>query len=55
MATTSSWHSIGQYVQIGGGGAFLAGAVLSLHHYAIGICFLAGAAAFYAGKKLKGS
>lgn len=50
---TSSWHSIGQYVQIAGAGAFLVGAVLSLHHYAIGICFLAGAAAFYAGKKLK--
>jgi hypothetical protein len=52
---TSSWHSIGIYVQVAGAGAFLAGAVLSLHHYAIGVCFLAGAAAFYAGKKLKAS
>jgi hypothetical protein len=52
---TSSWHSIGQYVQIAGAGAFIAGAVLSLHHYAIGICFIAGAAAFYAGKKLSAS
>ncbi len=54
-ATTSSWHSIGLYVQVAGGGAFLAGVVLSLHHYAIGVCFLAGAAAFYAGKKMKAS
>jgi hypothetical protein len=52
---TSSWHSTGSYVQLAGAGAFLAGAVLSLHHYAIGICFIAGAAAFYAGKKLKAS
>jgi hypothetical protein len=56
MATsTSSWHSIGVYVQLAGAGAFIAGAVLSLHHYAIGVCFIAGAAAFYAGKKLKAS
>jgi hypothetical protein len=54
-AATPSWHSIGLYVQIAGAGAFIAGVVLSLHHYAIGICFIAGAAAFYAGKKLKGS
>jgi hypothetical protein len=53
-AATPSWHSIGLYVQIGGAGAFMVGVVLSLHHYAIGICFIAGAAAFYVGKKLKG-
>lgn len=52
---TPSWQSIGLYVQIVGGGAFIAGALLSLHHYAIGICFVAGAAAFYAGKQLKAS
>jgi hypothetical protein len=54
-AATPSWQSIGLYVQIAGAGAFLAGAVLSLHHYAIGVCFIVGAAAFYAGKKLKAS
>ena len=54
MATSaSSWQWIGTYVQLAGAGAFIAGAVLSLHHYAIGVCFIAGAAAFYAGKKLK--
>jgi hypothetical protein len=55
LMATSSWHSIAQYVQLAGAGAFIAGAVLSLHHYAIGVCFIAGAAAFYAGKKLKAS
>jgi hypothetical protein len=53
--TASSMAAIGQYVQLGGLGAFIAGTVLSLHHYAIGICFIAGAAAFFVGKKLKGS
>ena len=53
--STTSWHSIGQYVQLAGAGTFIAGAVLSLHHYAIGICFIVGAAAFYVGKKLRAS
>ena len=51
MATSSS-ASIGKYVQLAGAGAFLLGAVLSLHHYLIGVCFLAGAAAFYVGKRM---
>ncbi len=53
--TTAYSHSIGQYLQLAGAGAFIVGAILSLHHYAIGICFLAGASAFYVGKKLKES
>ena len=44
---------VGQYVQLAGAGAFIVGAILSMHHYAIGICFIAGAAAFYIGTKLK--
>jgi hypothetical protein len=52
-AATPSWHSIGLYVQIAGAGAFIAGVVLSVHPYAIGICFIAGAAAFFIGKKLR--
>ena len=51
--TTASSHSIGQYVQLGGIGAFVTGAVLSVHHYAIGAFFIAGAAAYYIGTKLK--
>jgi hypothetical protein len=54
-ASTPSLHTIGQYVQIAGAVAFLAGVVLSLQHYAIGISFIAGAAAFFIGKKLKAS
>jgi hypothetical protein len=50
---TPSGHSIGLYVQIAGAGAFTAGVVLSLHHYAIGICFIGGAAAFFIGKKMR--
>jgi hypothetical protein len=56
MTTTSatpSWQSIGLYVQIAGAGAFIVGALLSLHHYAIGICFVTGAAAFFIGKKMR--
>ena len=55
MTTTTSetqLQKIGLYVQLAGGGAFIAGAILSLHHYAIGICFIAGASAFYVGEKL---
>ena len=60
MTTTASTNtashakqSLGLYVQVAGAGAFLVGIVLSLHHYGTGICFIAGAAAFLVGKKLK--
>jgi hypothetical protein len=53
--TGVSSHSIGQYLQLAGIGVFLAGGVLSLHHSAIAVCFIAGAAAFFLGKKLKTS
>jgi hypothetical protein len=55
IMTTSPSQSLGQWVQLAGAGAFIVGAILSLHHYAIGICFVAGAAAFYIGKKLRAS
>jgi hypothetical protein len=51
ILTTS--QSLGEWVQLAGAGAFVIGAILSLHHYAIGICFVAGAAAFYVGKKMR--
>jgi len=51
--TTAELRTLGQYVQLAGVGAFIAGAILSLHHHAIGICFVAGAAAFYVGKKMR--
>ncbi len=46
-------QSIGLYVQIAGAGAFIAGVVLSLQHYGIGMCFIAGASAFFIGKKMR--
>ena len=51
--TTPQLQSIGLYAQLAGAGVFIVGAALSLHHYAIGICFIAGAAAFYVGSKLR--
>jgi hypothetical protein len=60
MATTPStsvtpqMQAIGQYVQLAGIGSFIVGAILSVHHYAIGLCIIAGAAAFYVGKKMQG-
>jgi hypothetical protein len=52
MATTT-FQNIGLYVELAGLGAFITGAILSVHHYAIGICFIAGAASFYVGKKIR--
>jgi hypothetical protein len=54
-STKTGSQSIGLYVELAGGGAFVAGVILSLHHYVIGICFVAGAAAFYVGKKMRNS
>ena len=51
--TTSPSQSLGQWVQLAGAGAFITGAILSLHNFAIEICFVAGAAAFYVGKKMR--
>ena len=53
MTTTTQMQTLGQYVQLAGIGAFVAGAILSVHHYAIGVCFIAGAAALYVGKRMK--
>jgi hypothetical protein len=53
-ATTSiSMKIIGYFIQLGGIVAFALGAVLSLHHVAIGVAFVGGAAAFYVGEKIR--
>ncbi len=49
---TTKLQRIGLIVELCGGGAFLAGTVLSIHHYAIGAFFVGGAAAFFVGRKL---
>ena len=51
--TAVSKHSLGQYVQIAGLAMLLVGGILSLQHFAIGICFGVGAAAYYVGGRLK--
>ena len=51
--TTSPSQSLGLWLELAGAVTFITGAILSLHHYAIGICFVAGAAAFYVGKKMR--
>jgi hypothetical protein len=51
MATTKP--TIGYFVQLGGIAAFALGAILSMHHIAIGASFLSGAAAFYIGAKMR--
>jgi len=50
---TITKKTLGYLIQLGGIGAFAVGAVLSLHHAAIGASFVAGAAAFYVGEKIR--
>lgn len=51
--TTGKNKTIGYAVQLGGIAALIGGAILSLHHAAIAVCFLSGAAAFYIGEKVR--
>jgi hypothetical protein len=53
-ATSISATKLGVIVEIAGAAAFLIGAVLSIHHYAIALLTIGGAAAFFVGKKLRG-
>lgn len=46
-------NMIGYFVQLAGAAAFVVGAVLSVHHAAIAVCFVGGAAAVYVGKKIR--
>ncbi|MGD0306681.1 MAG: hypothetical protein ABSC71_17800 [Candidatus Acidiferrales bacterium] len=48
-----SKSTIGYIVQAGGLGAFVVGGILSLHHVAIAVTFLGGAAAYYVGEKIR--
>jgi hypothetical protein len=47
-------QKIGEIVELAGLGAFIAGGILSIHHYAIAACIVGGAAAVYIGRKLRG-
>jgi len=48
-----SKKTLGYAVQLGGAGAIVVGAVLSVHHAAIAASILGGAAALYIGNKIK--
>jgi hypothetical protein len=55
MSSTSiSASKLGTIIEIAGAAAFLTGAVLSIHHYAVALLTIGGAAAFFVGKKLRG-
>ena len=55
MTTTSiSVSKLGTISEIAGAAAFLIGAVLSIHHYAVALLTIGGAVAFFIGKKLRG-
>ena len=47
-------QKIGEIVELAGLGEFIAGGILSIHHYAIAACIVGGAAAVYIGRKLRG-
>jgi hypothetical protein len=53
-SATTEAQKIGEIVELAGYAAFIAGAILSIHHYAIAACIVGGAAAVYLGKKLRG-
>jgi len=54
MSITSIIASkLGTIIEIAGAAAFLIGAVLSIHHYAIALLTIGGAAAFFAGRKIR--
>jgi len=52
--TSISANKLGTIVEIAGAAAFLVGAILSIHHYAVALLTIGGAVAFFAGKKLRG-
>ena len=54
MTMSISANKLGTIVEIAGAAAFLIGAVLSIHHYAVALLTIGGAVAFFVGKKVRG-
>jgi hypothetical protein len=52
--TLPNRNVLGEWLQISGAGAAALGVVLALKHLPIAACFVGGAAAFFAGKYLRG-
>ncbi len=50
---SASKTTVGYVVQASGLGAILVGVVLSVHHVAIALAFVGGAAAFFVGEKIR--
>ena len=55
MTLSVQMVKIAQIVELGGAAAVVAGVILSVHHYAIGVCFVAGIATLATGYKLRQS
>jgi hypothetical protein len=55
MTLSAQRVKIAQIVELGGAAAVVAGVILSVHHYALGACFVAGIAALGVGYKLRQS
>ena len=55
MTLSAQMVKIAQIVELCGAAAVVAGVILSVHHYAIGACFVAGIAALGVGYKLRQS
>jgi hypothetical protein len=55
MTLSAQMVKIAQIVELCGAAAVVAGVILSVHHYAIGACFVAGIAALAVGYKLRQS
>jgi hypothetical protein len=53
MSSATQRQVIGQWLELGGLAAVALGAALSVRHLAIGILFVAGAAAFFLGRRLR--
>ena len=54
MTVNANVQFIGEITQIAGVASVVAGVVLSLHHWPAAVALVAGGAAFYVGKKLRG-
>jgi len=52
---SASSSKLGWIIEIAGAAAFVAGAILSIHHYAVAALTLGGAIAFFVGKKVRGA
>jgi hypothetical protein len=50
---TANKSTIGYFVQMGGVAAFALGAIFGIHHVALDVAFVGGAAAFYLGEKIR--